>query len=106
MPPSRAGVGILRWLSWDEIQPSRRCDEFIRLRQRLIEALIRGIEETLKVRLRPDRLRVDELEAAIHGIGYTAVAIEAGLAGLRDDPFVQRPGPRFPRIASRKKSAS
>ncbi len=64
IPPSRAGVGILRWLSWDEMQASRRSDEFIRLRQRVIESLIRGIEETLKVRLRPDRLRVDELQAA------------------------------------------
>ncbi|MCZ6778132.1 MAG: biotin/lipoate A/B protein ligase family protein [Acidobacteria bacterium] len=64
MPPVGAGAGILRWLSWDERQPAHRADALIRVRRRLIESLIGGFEETLGVRLRPDRLRGDELAAA------------------------------------------
>lgn len=64
MGSAGAGAGILSWLSWDERQPSRRADELIRLRRRLIESLIGGFEKTLRVRLRPDRLRGDEMQAA------------------------------------------
>jgi hypothetical protein len=40
-----------------------------------------------------------QLEAAVHGIGHAAVAVEAGLAGLAHDPLVQNPGMWIPRIA-------